>query len=97
MSEENKDLKKQVAHLKIRTKEIDQDRFSIDDLIEKNEALERARDKFRNQTLDQKQEIKKLKQKLESHNVRSSFQESTHEERPLRKITPKQESKKLNY
>lgn len=32
---------------------------------EQNKALEKARDRFRNQTLDQKQEIRKLKLKIE--------------------------------
>ena len=37
---------------KSRASEKENDRYSVEDLIEKNDALERARDKFRNQTLD---------------------------------------------
>ena len=66
LRQEHEELLQKYKHLKLKYKEKQEDLLVVDELQEQIHTLKKARDGYRNQALDQKVEIRRLKQELES-------------------------------
>jgi len=66
LRQEHEELLQKYKHLKLKYKEKQEDLMVIDELKEQIYTLKKARDGYRNQALDQKVELRRLKQELES-------------------------------